>query len=797
MKVLKLFKVFPFLLPYFVLVKEEHFMKYNLFLSIVCITFGFKCFAQVSIDSLLVHSTIQWNDFPMESLYLQTSKDIYETGEDLWFKAYQLDAQSFGLSDRSKTLYLQMISPKDSVVWQEKYPIENGISVGHVYVDEKLAEGDYLLQGYTRYSFYRNDTTGIISARKVKIVKNITHASVPPAFKDSTFRFEMFPEGGNLVAGIPTRLAFKATDGKGIPVFIEGTIYQDNEPLCELKSVHDGMGSILFTPHPDKAYKIELSNGKSYSLPKIHPSGMILRLTKQDKKQLSFIVSQSSNLPNQPVYLVGQMRGMVCCMAKGVLKDNLKISIPTDNFLYQGIAEFTLLDTSMRPIAERLVYLHPDKKLYITAEPEKKNFVIREKASIRIKVTDSDGKPIRVNLGVSVYDQSYSNPANSTNILAHCYLSSQVRGSIYNPSYYFDERYKDREEGMELLLLTQGWRRYAWNAASPTYKGHPFLTDEINGVQTIQSRKKREQHQSTEQLIQVSGATGKSLFTWAGSTGHFTVGTDMMKELRGGYVYLKPMLSKEFKPKLDIADYFLLIDSTRKLRECYYPMIDFSQTQKGIEFDFPVVSADSTILLNEVTVVAKGRKPFRDKMMGRLDSLAQINLNHIWVCGTCGLLLNYKSGYDGHHAVNACPAKSMSQPVDGQKYRIAKYEHFPSNGNGVPFRVIDIQEITYQAPKLTEEEILRMNNLWRTKGYYAAREFYQPDETDMRLSIPDARNTLLWQPSIITDEKGEATVSFYCSDINTGFVGKVEGADGAGLLGNTNCEFKVMRSATP
>jgi uncharacterized protein YfaS (alpha-2-macroglobulin family) len=63
----------------------------------------------------------------------------------------------------------------------------------------------------------------------------------------------------------------------------------------------------------------------------------------------------------------------------------------------------------------------------------------------------------------------------------------------------------------------------------------------------------------------------------------------------------------------------------------------------------------------------------------------------------------------------------------------------------------------------------------------------------MQLSIPDARNTLLWQPSVITDEKGEATVSFYCSDINTEFTGLVEGVDGAGLLGTTKCEFRVVR----
>ena len=89
-----------------------------------------------------------------------------------------------------------------------------------------------------------------------------------------------------------------------------------------------------------------------------------------------------------------------------------------------------------------------------------------------------------------------------------------------------------------------------------------------------------------------------------------------------------------------------------------------------------------------------------------------------------------------------------------------------------------------------------MNNLYRTKGYYASREFYQPDEVDMSLSTPDARNTLLWQPSVITDEKGEATVSFYCSDINTGVVGRAEGVDGMGLLGTGKCEFWVVRNLT-
>lgn len=89
----------------------------------------------------------------LELVYLQTDKGIYETGEDLWFKTYTLDAQSLALSDRSKTLFVEMLNAKDSIVWQEKYPILSGIAEGHVYVDKDLKEGDYRIHAYTRFLF--------------------------------------------------------------------------------------------------------------------------------------------------------------------------------------------------------------------------------------------------------------------------------------------------------------------------------------------------------------------------------------------------------------------------------------------------------------------------------------------------------------------------------------------------------------------------------------------------------------------------------------------------------------------
>lgn len=769
----------------------------NILLILFLLTYTcLPCFCQQVVDEAWVASiNKEYAGFPSELIYLQTSKGIYETGEDLWFKAYQLNAQSFAMSGQSRTLYLQMIDSKDSVVWQEKYPVENGMALGHVYINEKLAEGDYFLEAYTRHSFHK-DTTGIISSRKLRVVKNIAHDNQQTeSVKKDSLRFTVFPEGGNLVSGLPSRVAFKATDGRGYPVEVKGLLYEGNTPVVRFASSHDGMGAFFFTPDSEKKYHIALDNGTDYSLPEIYLQGMTLRLFKQSKKYLEFFISQTEGAPAQEVCLLGQIRGMVCCVAKGILKGRVKIKIPLSEFLYQGIAEFTLFNGSMQPVAERLVYVNPEKKLRVNIEPDKKTYAIREKATLKIKVTDEGGAPVKANLGISVFDKAYINPADPVDILAYCYLSSQIRGKVHNPLYYFDDKNKDRMQAMDLLLLTQGWRRYVWNMENAPDRENLFLSDKIIGMQSIGSKKKGKRAQGTEQLIQISGADGNSMYVWADSAGFFTVGTDMLKELRGGYVYLKPMLSKELKPKLEIEDYFSQIDSIRKKKNRYYPLIDLSQSVKETILDMPVVSNDSTILLDEVVVTRKARRPFRDKFMGRLDSLAQMDIDMPWVCPE-GHLENYKDGYTVHHDPRYCPnayivpLEKRSKPVEGKAYRIIKPKYFDG---GKWFIVEDEQTVIYHGPIYSEEELLRRNNLWRTKGYYAAREFYKPDEIDMQLSTPDARNTLLWEPSVITDEKGEAEVSFYCSDINTGFTGVAEGVDGTGLLGSGKCEFRVIR----
>ena len=745
----------------------------------------------VSCFSIAGHS----QNVSLELVYLQTDKGIYETGEDLWFKTYVMDAQSLALSERSKTLFVEMLNARDSIVWQEKYPILSGIAEGHMYIDKDLKEGDYRIHAYTRFSFL-NDTLRPVYPKKIRVVKSIAYKGTDsPQDEDRpVVRLSFFPEGGDLIDGIPTKVAFKARDGKGMPAKVKGVLQENGKEIARLETVHDGMGFVFILPRKESSYKVVLSDGREFPFAEVTASGLSIHLRKQTDEYLEFHLSQSKGTATQTVKLEGRMRGKLCCMATGTLRERLKVRIPLKEFTMQGIAEFTLYNADGQPMAERLVYVHPERKLHIELNTDSARYFTRGKGKLNVKVTDEAGKPVQAHLGLSIFDGAYQNELNPENMLSYCLLSTEIKGNIHNPAYYFDGNNKDRLSALDLLLLTQGWRRYVWEKADTAMLADCFLSDEIRGRQILGKKKKRKELGNGEQLLQVSGPNAENRFVLIDSLGKFVVPTDLMLGLRGGYVYLKPMLDKdEYKPSVIVEETFGKADSLRKSCQSYFPYMNPSQVLSELQIDYPIISQDSSILLSEITVTGKKGRIFRDKMMGRLDSLAQMNLNSVYVCTSCGLLLNYRADYQGHHAVGICPAKGRKQPINGKSYPIAKYQHYSPSGGATPFIVIDEHKVVYEGPVYTEEELLRMNNLWRVKGYYGTREFYQPDELDMQSPMPDARNVLLWKPDIVTDEKGEAEVEFFCSDINTSFVGVMEGTDGLGNLGTSQCEFRVLK----
>jgi hypothetical protein len=221
-------------------------------------------------------------------------------------------------------------------------------------------------------------------------------------------------------------------------------------------------------------------------------------------------------------------------------------------------------------------------------------------------------------------------------------------------------------------------------------------------------------------------------------------------------------------------DPFETINLLLKYNEIVYPLPGLTNEKKDTTDSYKVGS--DVIMIKEITIKGQKAKTIRGKYLGSLDSLVMAKVDDDYVC---------------QYGVLNCPRHDRnypgtSKPQQGKDY----FVNIDYNTRGERFRIV-----TYWRPKYSEDELLKINNLSRTKAYYGNREFYKPnyDQETEETQIPDFRNTLLWEPSVVTDEKGEATLSFFCSDINTDFVGRIEGVSDKGLLGTGHFKFTVRK----
>jgi hypothetical protein len=166
----------------------------------------------------------------------------------------------------------------------------------------------------------------------------------------------------------------------------------------------------------------------------------------------------------RPFSILAKLNGAPCSGAQGTVQGRQAVRLPKELFPFQGIVELTLTDGDGRPVAERLVFVNPEQRLNISTTPDKERYALRDTGKVRIQVTDAAGNPVQAELAVSIFDKAYLYRPGHENILSHSYLSEQIRGDIFNPTYYFDEGNADRLLALDLLLMTQGWRRYVWEA---------------------------------------------------------------------------------------------------------------------------------------------------------------------------------------------------------------------------------------------------------------------------------------------------------------------------------------------
>lgn len=280
-----------------------------------------------------------------------------------------------------------------------------------------------------------------------------------PAKND--FDVQFFPEGGSLVYGEGNRVAFKAIQINGLSTDVTGALYsQNNQKIIEFGSTHLGMGVFHFIPDSAKQYYALVKNAageeKRYELPLAMPSNITLSTNLVDGKMF---IGVKTKAVVDTLFLVGHSRSAVFCSLP--ITDLSKIVMFNQNELRPGITSFTLTDKNGQPLAERLLFVRPQSQSKVKIEFDKKTYSKRERVNCELQVRDADGKPVQGSFSVSVTDASdVELDSTAQNVESYLLLSSDLRGNIEQPSVYFDPNNAKANEQLDLLMQTQGWKRF-------------------------------------------------------------------------------------------------------------------------------------------------------------------------------------------------------------------------------------------------------------------------------------------------------------------------------------------------
>jgi TonB-dependent SusC/RagA subfamily outer membrane receptor len=282
---------------------------------------------------------------------------------------------------------------------------------------------------------------------------------------------QFFPESGELVAGLSNSLAFKAINEFGEPADVAGFILdQSGKSVATFKSYHQGMGAVEnFKPVAGEHYKAKITQPQgiedAFPLPGILERGYALHLAQQRGNSLLATVKTTEN---ERLHLVVQSRDAIYFATSMDAKagDN-PVEIPTDD-LPIGIAQITLFDSKEVPRAERLAFFNIDKKLNIKINTDKEQYLPREKVRLSVEVQDERGLPMPAQLSLAVVDDKLRSFADDKQgrLLAYLLLESDLQGKVAEPNFYFEPKdkhpNKDQAHALDLLMLTQGWRRFNW-----------------------------------------------------------------------------------------------------------------------------------------------------------------------------------------------------------------------------------------------------------------------------------------------------------------------------------------------
>jgi len=317
-------------------------------------------------------------------------------------------------------------------------------------------------------------TAGHINTEVKLDDKHTVVEAVPIKTLSNKVDVQFFPESGNLINGIFEKVAFKAVGADGLGVDIKGYIADDqNNQISALGESHFGMGTVNFEPESGKTYKahITYADGSEgiFDLPKAVDNGYVLSVNSMRDDKVFVSIIPGKNAANgtaslSGLTLIAQSGGELCYAGKS--KDgatSFSAAIPKNKFP-SGIVQFTLFSATGEPLNERLIFVQNPDQLKLAVTSEKQNYKPREKVTINLNAKNSEDKPVVGSFSASVIDESKvtTDEANESSIFSTLLLTSDLKGYIEKPNYYFTNITDQTESDLDLLMLTQGYRHFEW-----------------------------------------------------------------------------------------------------------------------------------------------------------------------------------------------------------------------------------------------------------------------------------------------------------------------------------------------
>lgn len=421
---------------------------------------------------------------PGEKVYLHFDNTGYFKGETIRFKAYVTRCDTEKRTDLSHILYVELINPMGDVVEKRKLKIVNGEADGDIKVDSIQSTGFYEVRAYTRYMTnwgthacfsrvfpifkaprqegdYSDPKIDMLSYAKRLPNKRVDDEGIVVESYKTEMVMKFYPEGGNMVYGLKSLVAFTVTDENGGRQRTKGTIVDEKgKAVCDIETDTLGQGLFYITPEVGHKYYATVLNQKDkekkFELPEPLSDGTVMHLDMLgDEVDLVATIRNSEGMKGTLLGYALMHNGTIIACDTMTARDEHTFKF--NRFVQPaGVNQLTVFRANGQIMAERLFFTYPTPtdidSIAITSPTTK--LVPCGKVTFRLQTEPNSS------ISFSAIDAATMNNGSVGNMKTWMLLASEVKGYIANPEYYFESDDDEHRRKADLLMMIQGWRRY-------------------------------------------------------------------------------------------------------------------------------------------------------------------------------------------------------------------------------------------------------------------------------------------------------------------------------------------------